>query len=60
MFDTTIPLMANGFSRMDDARIIELEERFGAHHYHRLGVVVSKSDTGQGREETSLADSIQR
>jgi ornithine--oxo-acid transaminase len=43
MFDTTIPQMANGFSRIDDARIIELEERFGAHHYHRLGVVVRQA-----------------
>jgi ornithine--oxo-acid transaminase len=43
MFDPIIPHVTNGFSRMDDARIIQLEERFGAHHYHRLGVVVRQA-----------------
>jgi ornithine--oxo-acid transaminase len=43
MFDIMIPQPTHGFSRMDDERIIRLEERFGAHHYRRLGVVVRKA-----------------
>jgi ornithine--oxo-acid transaminase len=43
MFDTMIPQLTHGFSQMDDAHIIRLEERFGARHYRRLGVVVRKA-----------------
>jgi ornithine--oxo-acid transaminase len=43
MFDTMIPQLTNGFSQLDDAHIIRLEERFGAHHYRRLGVVVRQA-----------------
>ena len=32
-----------GFSRETDEAIFEYENRFGAHHYERLGVVVRKA-----------------
>ena len=43
MFDTIIPQPIKGFSQVDDDRIIQLEDRFGAHHYQRLGVVVRQA-----------------
>jgi ornithine--oxo-acid transaminase len=43
MFDATIPQTTKGFSQVDDGHIIQLEERFGAHHYHRLDVVVRQA-----------------
>jgi ornithine--oxo-acid transaminase len=44
MFDTVIPQLTKGFSQMGDPHIIGLEERFGAHHYKRLGVVVRQAE----------------
>ena len=32
-----------GFSDLDDARIRSLEDRYGAHHYDRLGIVVRQA-----------------
>jgi ornithine--oxo-acid transaminase len=43
MFDAMIPQLTRGFSQMDDPHIIQLEERYGAHHYKRLGVVVRQA-----------------
>lgn len=43
MFDSIIPQPIKGFSQVDDDRIIQLEDRFGAHHYQRLGVVVRQA-----------------
>jgi ornithine--oxo-acid transaminase len=43
MFDTIIPQPIKGFSQVDDAHILQLEDRFGAHHYRRLGVVVRQA-----------------
>jgi ornithine--oxo-acid transaminase len=43
MFDTIIPQSAQGFSQSSDETIIKLEERFGAHHYQRLGMVVRQA-----------------
>jgi ornithine--oxo-acid transaminase len=43
MFDAIIPQKTKGFSQVDDAHIIQLEERYGAHHYRRLGVVVRQA-----------------
>jgi ornithine--oxo-acid transaminase len=43
MFDAIIPQKSIGFSQVDDAPIIQLEERYGAHHYRRLGVVVRQA-----------------
>ena len=36
MFDTLIPPTEAGYSRRDDRTIIDLEDRFGAHHYHQV------------------------
>lgn len=43
MFDTIIPQSIQGFSQSSDETIIKLEERFGAHHYQRLGMVVRQA-----------------
>jgi ornithine--oxo-acid transaminase len=43
MFDTLIPQSHEGYSRVDDPSIILLEDRFGAHHYQRLDVVVRQA-----------------
>jgi len=43
MFDTIIPQLTKGFSQISDEGIVQLEERFGAHHYRRLGVVVRQA-----------------
>jgi len=43
MFDTIIPQLTTGFSQIGDAGIVQLEERFGAHHYRRLGMVVRQA-----------------
>lgn len=43
MFDTLIPQSPAGYSRRDDQNIINLEDRFGAHHYQRLGMVVRQA-----------------
>lgn len=41
MLITAIPEISKGYSRLSDRTIIEHEERFGAHHYRRLPVVVN-------------------
>jgi ornithine--oxo-acid transaminase len=43
MFDTLIPQSHEGYSRVDDQSIIHLEDRFGAHHYQRLAMVVRQA-----------------
>ncbi|MEJ2155389.1 MAG: aspartate aminotransferase family protein [Desulfobacteraceae bacterium] len=43
MFDTFIPNAQSGYSRRDDQTIINLEDRFGAHHYQRLDMVVRQA-----------------
>lgn len=43
MFDTIIAPPPTGFSTSDDKAIIKLEERFGAHHYQRLEMVVRQA-----------------
>ncbi len=43
MFDTIIPQLTRGFSQIGDGGIVQLEERFGAHHYRRLGMVVRQA-----------------
>ena len=43
MFDTLIPQMPPGYSRRDDQAIMGLEDRFGAHHYQRLDMVVRQA-----------------
>jgi ornithine--oxo-acid transaminase len=43
MFDTIIPDVANGYSNMPDDTILGLEERFGAHHYQRLDLVIRRA-----------------
>jgi ornithine--oxo-acid transaminase len=44
MFDTIIDPTPTGFSTSDDKTIIDLEERYGAHHYQRLEMVVRQAD----------------
>ncbi len=44
MFDTLIPQTKPGYSPSVDQTIIDLEERFGAHHYQRLGMVVRQAE----------------
>jgi ornithine--oxo-acid transaminase len=44
MFDTIIPQLTKGFSQIRDEGIVQLEERFGAHHYRRLGMVVRQAE----------------
>jgi ornithine--oxo-acid transaminase len=43
MFDTVIDPSTSGYSKSDDNAIILLEERYGAHHYERLDMVVRKA-----------------
>ena len=43
MFDTLMPQSTAGFSPVDDQSIMALEQRFGAHHYRRLDMVVRKA-----------------
>ena len=43
MFDTILPQSPPGYSPMDDSAIMDLEDRFGAHHYQRLGMVVRQA-----------------
>jgi ornithine--oxo-acid transaminase len=43
MFDTIIAQPASGYSTADDASIIDMEERYGARHYERLGMVVRQA-----------------
>ncbi len=43
MFDTIFPQVNKGFSQIGDKSIIKLEERFGAHHYQRLNMVVRQA-----------------
>ncbi len=40
MFDALSPQSPAGYSQQGDRRIIHLEDRFGAHHYQRLEMVV--------------------
>lgn len=44
MFDTLIPQCPKGYSRVDDPSIINLEDRYGAHHYQRLDMVVRQAE----------------
>ncbi len=44
MFDTVIPQLTGGYSRIADETIFQLEERFGAHHYGRIGMVVRQAE----------------
>jgi ornithine--oxo-acid transaminase len=43
MFDTIFPDLTNGYSQLPDKTIYELENRFGAHHYQRLNLVIRKA-----------------
>jgi ornithine--oxo-acid transaminase len=43
MLITAIPEMSKGYSQVSDRTIIDHEERFGAHHYRRLPVVVRQA-----------------
>jgi ornithine--oxo-acid transaminase len=44
MFDTTMAPSTRGYSTMDDPSIIDLEGRYGAHHYERLNMVVRQAE----------------
>ncbi len=43
MFDTIVNPPTSGFSKLDDPSIINLEQRYGAHHYERLNMVVRQA-----------------
>lgn len=43
MFDTIFPDLTNGYSQLPDNTIFELENRYGAHHYQRLNLVIRKA-----------------
>lgn len=43
MFDAIVPDLTDGFSTIPDKAIHEMEERFGAHHYQRLNLVIRKA-----------------
>ncbi len=43
MFDTIVPNPAEGYSRVSDPVIRQMENDFGAHHYQRLDMVVRRA-----------------
>jgi ornithine--oxo-acid transaminase len=43
MFDAIVPDLTDGFSQIPDNAVHEMEERFGAHHYQRLNLVIRKA-----------------
>ena len=44
MLDYNSKLLTHGLSEMNDQEIISFEEKYGAHHYERINVVIRQAE----------------